>query len=370
MAQIAIVGATGFVGTALSLCLLDLGHHVVAVSRRPERWPIQHKNLKVLKGDLLDGENLDELLRGADAAYYLVHGLDEAEEDFEWAEAQCATRFTQAVIKAKVHKVIFLGALGPHEDVSKHLRSRHLVGEILSLIPGVCVELRASIVLGANSTSFEMVKALHQRLPIRPYAPWLETLCQPIALDDLIKYLIAAMELKLVGHHIVEIGGKDAVPYGELLDLYAKIDGHTRPKMLLPAIDQRMLLPAIDVLLPEFSEVGKKLFMSLEYPTVLSDNTAERVFPDIEPLPLDEAMKRAFHESNSNYPAVWEGDFWKELRDATLLQTRQGQQAVLDKLKELAEAPKEMLEQRLSAMGKLRKNLGKRLKRSNKGKRD
>lgn len=359
MSILAIVGATGFVGTALTLNLLDQGHHVVALSRHPEKWPLQHKNLRVIKGDLLDGHALPELLKKADAAYFLMHGLHSNENDFEYEEARAATNFAAAATKAKLKKTIFLGALGPEDETSVHLRSRHLVGDILGLSAAACIEFRASIIIGANSTSFEMVKAISLRLPVRPYTTWLETPCQPLALDDLIAYLTAALDVQVVGHHIVEIGAGQVVPYGELLDLYAKHDQLTRPKFLLPMIEQRVLLPVLELLVPEFSEVGKKLFTSLEYPTVVTDNSAEQLFPDITPMTLDEAMRLAHEQSDTEYPAVWEGDFWKELKDHTLLQTRQGQQALLDKLKDMADSnlPKSAVE---LLKDKLRRSLSKR----------
>lgn len=337
MSTLAVVGATGFVGTALTLKLLDLGHEVVALSRHPEKWPLQHKNLRVIKGDLLNTNGLADLLRGADAAYYLVHGLNSDDSDFEFEEARAATNFAAAANKAKLQKTVFLGALGPSENCSVHLRSRHLVGDILGLSAAACVEFRASIALGANSTSFEMIKAITQRLPVRPYAAWLETPCQPIAETDLMAYLIAALDVQVVGHHIVEIGAPQVVPYGDLLDLYAKNEKLTRPKFLLPMTDQRLLIPVLELIVPEYHEIAKKLFMSLECPTVVTDHSAEELFPDIKPMDLDQAMAQAFEASETDYPAVWEGDFWKELKDHTLLQTRQGQQILLDKLKDMTE---------------------------------
>ncbi len=362
MSTIAIIGATGFVGTALTLRLLDLGHHVLALSRHPDRWPLQHKDLKVVKGDLADGKGLDDLLKRADVAYYLAHSLAQDEADFEWHETNAAVQFASAANRVGLRKTIYLGGLGPEGESSHHLRSRQLVGKILGLQHGACVEFRASIVLGANSTSFEMLKAIHQRLPVRPYAPWLETLCQPIGLEDLLTYLVGALDLQGAGHTVVEIGGPRAVPYGELLDLYAKLDGQTRPKFLLPKTDQRVLFPLLDLLIPEYADVGKKLFLSLEFPSVVTDRSAEELFPDVVPLPLEEALKRAHEASKTHYPAVWEGDFWKELKDQTLLQTRQGQQLLVDKLKALAASrPTEALVHPFSAMHQLRDKLKSRL---------
>jgi len=127
MSTIAIFGATGFVGTGLTLKLLDQGHHVVALSRHPKKWPLQHQNLKVVKGDILTAP-LDEILTEVDAAYYLVHGLEEDGADFEYIEARSATRLAQAAEKVKLKKIIYLGGLGPDAELSSHLRSRRSGG--------------------------------------------------------------------------------------------------------------------------------------------------------------------------------------------------------------------------------------------------
>jgi uncharacterized protein YbjT (DUF2867 family) len=354
MSRIAILGATGFVGTNLTLRLLDMGHEVLALSRRAGSWPLQHKNLSILKCDITRADHLAEALAGIDCVYYLIHGLAESPEDFEFLEAKGASVFARAAVRAKIQKVIYLGGLGPESDLSAHLRSRHLVGEILGLIPAATIEFRASIVLGAQSTSFEMIKALAQRLPVRPYAAWLETPCQPIGMEDLLSYLCAALELQVKGHTVVEIGASEVLPYGELLDLAYKLEGVSRPKFLLPITDQRVLIPLIDVVLPEFSNVGKKLFLSLAYPTVVTDQKAEELFPDIKPQSIEEAMRLAWEESRTQYPAVWEGDFWKEMGEHTLLQTRQGQQQLIDKLKTLAAPYQERLMKRIP--GRKKKN--------------
>lgn len=353
MSRIAVAGATGFVGTALTLKLLDQGHEVVALSRKPQSWPLQHQNLKVIKGNVLEEKTLDEFLTNVDCAYYLVHALSAPLEDFEFLEAKEASVFAKAAHKHKLKKIIYLGGLGPDHDLSAHLRSRHLAGEILGLSNVPTIEFRASIILGANSTSFEMIKALVQRLPVRPYTPWLETLCQPIGEADLIRYLIAALDVKCIGRQVIEIGGREAIAYGDLLDLYIKLEEVQRPKVLLPKIEQRLLLPIFDLVIPEFAEVGKKLFLSLEYPTVVTDQISQELFPDIVPMSISEAMELAFKESSTSYPAVWEGDFWKEMMDQTLLHSKQGQVALLQKLKHLAEISHQK-KNPLSALSKMK----------------
>ena len=336
MAQVGIFGASGFVGTALTLRLLDLGHQVQALVRRPADWPLQHNNLKVTKGSIADADCVSRVLEECDCAFYLVHGLAEAGADFEYQEALGATRFAQTARKQRFKKVIYLGGLGPDGELSSHLRSRHLVGEILGLALPAAIEFRASIVLGPQSTSFEMLKALTQRLPFRPYAPWLETLCQPIALENLLQYLTAAIDCEVLGHTVVEIGAPEVLPYGELLDHMIRLEGLTRPKFLLPPVEQRLLLPVLDLVIPEFAEVGKKLFLSLQHPTVVTDGKARELFPEITPMSVAEALRMAHEASTTSYPALWEGDFWKELRELARHQTRHGQERLVEKLKDMS----------------------------------
>ena len=330
MSTMAIFGATGFVGTGLTLKLLDLGHNVVALSRHPKKWPLQHQNLKVIKGDILTA-NLEEILSEVDAAYFLVHGLGEETSDFEYLEAKSALAFAQAATKVKLKKTIYLGGLGPEGELSSHLRSRHLVGQIIGLTHP-CLEFRASIVLGANSTSFEMLKALSHRMPVRPQASWLENPCQPIAFSDLLEYLVKALDLELKGHTIVEIGAPEVVAHGDLLDLVAHLENLNRPRFQVPPIDQRLLFPMLNVVLPEFSEVAKKLFLSLVHPTVVTDQKAQEMFPDITPMSLEDAMKTSLQSSLTQYPAIWEGDFWKEVKDLTVNQTKISQDRLVEKL--------------------------------------
>jgi uncharacterized protein YbjT (DUF2867 family) len=331
--KIAIAGATGFVGTELCLKLLDQDFKLKILSRKPQAWPIEHHHLTKLKGDVTDQEAMNELMKDTDILFYLVHGLKSSDKDFEYEEMKGSINANKAATKHKLKKIIYLGGLGPEGHLSSHLRSRQLVGEILGSGHVPCLEFRASIVLGANSTSFEMMKAIAHRLPVRPYAPWLESLCQPIGIDDLIKYLIEGIELKVNGHQIVEIGSKEVIPYGELLDRFLKLDHLNRPKLLVSKVDQKVITTLIDVVVPEFSQVGKKLFLSLQFPTVVTNSKAEEFFPNIQPMSLDNALKLAHQKSLTHYPPLWGTDFWKELLEHYQIDPESGKDFVKRTLK-------------------------------------
>jgi uncharacterized protein YbjT (DUF2867 family) len=184
-----------------------------------------------------------------------------------------------------------------------------LTGALLGSSGLGAVELRASIILGDGSLSFEMIKSLVERLPLRPELPLLGQLCQPLAVDDLIDYLIGSLALEGTGHRIIEIGGPEQVTYGELLDLYARLSGKVRPKLRLPEVDARVLMKALDYSIPEHAQMGKKMTESLAHPTVVTDDSAAKHFPGIQPMGLEESMRRAMESSKTSYAPLWDKEF-------------------------------------------------------------
>lgn len=316
--NILITGANGFVGQSLVERLVDSGHHVTALVRSKKNIKRKIEGVKWLEGDLLYPEKLPEL-KEIEKAYYLVHGLKGEEGEFEYQESLAAVNFVNW-IRPTGAGIIYLGGLGPStETLSPHLRSRHLTGAILGSSGLSSIEFRASIILGEGSISFEMIKAISERLPFRPDMSLLQQPCQPLALEDLLKYLEAALEIPNEGHKIFEIGGPDVVTYGDLLDLYAELSGYKRKKIKIPEVETKVLLKVLDYSIPELSHVGKKLTESLEYPTVVTNNMAKKFFPDINPLNLRVAMDKARAESRTNYPTLWEKDFLKMLLSDKIL---------------------------------------------------
>ncbi len=333
--KILIAGCNGFIGQKLLWELLDAGHFVRALVRDPKKLIVEHSNLEVVTANLLESESLINALKGIQTAYYLVHGLSSEENNFEYVEAKCAANFARVAKESKVKKIIFVGALGNTlSESSPHLRSRHLTGEILGLGSVPCLEFRASIVLGAGSTSFEMMKALCERSPVRLSASWLDNLCQPIFIDDLLKYLIAGLSKEIKGHQIVEIGGKQTVTYSTLMDMYLEICNEKRPKLALPSVDKTYVLPLLEVIVPEFFDIGRKLIMSLEHHTIVTDESANNLFPEIDPMDTKLALAECIKASTTSYPAIWEGEFWKALKDQNWLQNLQAKENVAKKLNE------------------------------------
>jgi uncharacterized protein YbjT (DUF2867 family) len=317
--NVLVTGANGFVGAALIKRLLKSGHQITALVRSLDNVKTKKNDaITYVEGDLLHPKSLPKIGK-IDKAYYLVHGLKSASADFEYEEAVAAVNFINWVRESRP-EIIYLGGLAPHTEVlSSHLRSRVLTGAILGASGLAVIELRASIILGAGSLSFEMIKALSERLPFRPEFSLLEKPCQPLALDDLLNYLEKSLEVKVINHEIIEIGGPDVTTYGDLLELYAQLSGLKRKKIKLPEVEVKVLMKALDYAVPEHSQIGKKLTESLEHPTVVMDDKAKEFFSVVQPMKLKISMEKAIKNSESHYPPLWEKDFLKSLLSDKIL---------------------------------------------------
>jgi uncharacterized protein YbjT (DUF2867 family) len=316
--KILVTGANGFVGKALMDRLLEDGHEITALVRSKSKHKKPSDKVKFVEGDLLQPDKLPKLGK-IEKAYYLVHGLKGDDKLFEYQESIAAVNFVNWIRGTKAG-IIYLGGLGPEtESLSPHLRSRHLTGSILGSSGLPLIEFRASIILGEGSLSFEMIKAMSERFPFRPEMSLLQQPCQPLALEDLLKYLEAALILPSNGHQIFEIGGPDVATYGQLLDLYSELSGLKRLKVKLPEVEKKVLMKALDYAIPEHSNIGRKLTESLEHPTVVTNDIAKKTFPEIEPVDLRVAMDKARSESQTKYPPLWEKDFLKSLLSDKIL---------------------------------------------------
>ena len=192
------------------------------------------ESTEVVQGDVLDPESLDAALAGVDTAYYFVHSMG-TRRDFEQEDRDAASNFAKAAEKAGVRKIIYLGGLGNRdENLSKHLRSRQETGDILRSSKAQVVEFRASIVIGSGSLSFELIRALVERLPVMICPRWVSVKAQPIAIEDVLAYLVEALDLPDGQSRIVEIGGPDQVSYGEIMKEYARQRGLRRLMIPVP----------------------------------------------------------------------------------------------------------------------------------------
>ncbi len=240
---------------------------------------------------MLRPDTLGPALVGVEAAYYLVHSMGSG-HDFEERDRAGAHHFGEAARRAGLRRIVYLGGLGHGEDLSSHLRSRHEVGRVLRESGVPVLELRASIVLGSGSLSFELVRALVERLPVMITPRWVEVEAQPIAVDDLLDYLVAALDIPLEESRIVEIGGADRVSYGDLMREYARQRGLRRIMIPVPLLTPRLSSLWLGLVTPLYARVGRKLIESIKHPTVVRDSRALALFP-IRPRGMREAIAAA-----------------------------------------------------------------------------
>ena len=254
---------------------------------------------EVVQGDVLDPASLDRALQGVHTAYYLVH-LMSGSKDFEKEDRQAATNFAEAAKKAGVRRIIYLGGLGDDADpkLSPHLRSRHEVGKILRDSGVETIEFRASLVIGAGSLSFDLVKSLTDRLPVMLCPRWLTTPTQPIAVDDVLAYLLAAKDLPPGESRIFEIGSPDVTTYGDMIREYARQKGLRRWLISVPVLTPYLSSLWLALVTPASFEVGRHLIEGLKNPTVVRDRTALDVFP-IRPMGIREAIQKALTSSTT-----------------------------------------------------------------------
>ncbi|QDU09398.1 SDR family oxidoreductase [Gimesia aquarii] len=290
---ILLTGATGYVGGRLLPVLEQSGYRVRCLARRPEiLQPKVAASTEVVAGDVLERETLDAVLAGVKVAYYLIHSMG-VKGSFEENDRLAARNFAEAARVAGVERIIYLGGLGDeHEELSPHLRSRQEVGEILRESGVPVLEFRASIVIGSGSLSFEMIRSLVERLPIMITPKWVMRNAQPIAIEDLIGYLTAAMNLPLSDYRVYEIGGADQDSYADIMRVYAKCRNLRIHMIPVPVLTPYLSSLWLGLVTPLYARIGRKLIESIVHSTVVRDEAALNVF-DIQPMGIEQAIRRA-----------------------------------------------------------------------------
>jgi uncharacterized protein YbjT (DUF2867 family) len=301
---ILLTGATGYVGGRLLTLLQKEGLSVRCLTRRPEALADRRSlTTEVVAGDVLNRESLPAAFSGVDTAYYLVHSMG-AQGNFEEQDLVAATNFAEAATAAGVRRIIYLGGLGnPDHKLSKHLRSRQETGDALRAHHTQVIEFRASIVIGSGSLSFEMIRALVERLPIMICPRWVHVKAQPIAIEDLLSYLRAALDSPTSGAHVFEIGGPDQVSYGQIMQEYARQRGLTRWMIPVPFLTPYLSSLWLGLVTPLYARVGRKLVESLRNPTLISNNLASTSF-SIRPRTYQDAIARALVNEDSEFAAT------------------------------------------------------------------
>jgi len=297
-APILLTGATGYVGGRLLAALEASGRNVRCVVRCPENLRGRvAATTEVVRGDVLEPASLPAALASVKTAIYLVHAMGSS-GSFVDEDRRAAESFGRAARAAGVERIVYLGGLGDHDaPLSEHLQSRHEVGDVLRESGVPVIELRASIVIGSGSLSFEMIRALVERLPVMITPRWVAMPAQPIAIADLLQYLLAAIEMSPAGNPVFEIGGADRVSYGDMMHEYARQRGLRRLMIRVPVLTPRLSSLWLGLVTPLYARVGRKLVDSICYATVVHDDAARRAFA-IVPMGHREAIAAALRSED------------------------------------------------------------------------
>jgi uncharacterized protein YbjT (DUF2867 family) len=306
--RVLLTGATGYVGGRLLEALEPTDVAVRCMARKPEHLAGRvSKGTEVVAGDCLDAASLTPALRDVETAFYLVHSMG-ATGDFAEKDREAALNFGEAARAAGVKRIVYLGGLGDSgKGLSQHLRSRQETGEALRGSGVPVVEFRASIILGSGSLSFELIRALVERLPVMICPRWVGMKAQPIHIQDVVSYLVASLDLPHGNDRVYEIGGTEVVSYKEIMQEYARQRGLRRFMVPVPLLTPYISSLWLGLTTPVYARVGRKLIASIRNSTVVQDDSARRDF-GIVPVGLAESISLAVRNEDRRLAATrWSG---------------------------------------------------------------
>ena len=306
-----VIGASGYVGGRLVTRLLAAGHEVICVARTPANlagmpWA---QEVRIAQGDVLDRTSLDAPFTGADVVYHLVHAMGGA-TDFADADRRGAANVRDAAAAVGVSRIVYLGGLGPDEGLSPHLASRHEVGAVLAAGPVPVTELRAAIIIGSGSASFEMLRSLVEVLPVMVVPKWVtRTRCQPVSIRDVLHYLVAILEVPDTAGRVLDIGGPEVLTYRDMMQVYASVAGLPRRVIIpVPVLSPGLSSHWINVVTPLPIGLARPLVASLTTDVVVRpDHDINRWVPHTT-VPLADAIARALqHIRELDVVTSWAG---------------------------------------------------------------
>ena len=300
--SILVTGATGFIGSRLISSLSSSGYTIKGMSRKKLQ---DSNNVKYVQADVFDVDQLEKAMSGIDIAYYLLHSMEGSKEqwkEFASRERIQAQNFLKAATKANVQRIIYLGGLvNDSLELSPHMQSRKEVGEILASGNIPVTQLRASLIIGAQGGSYAMLRYLVERLRIMVTPSWVKSLAQPIAVDNVIEYLVGCMNNPETSGKIYEIGGPDTMTYEELMRVYSAYLNKNLFVIQIPFLTTRLSSYWVDLITPVKASLARPLIDSLVHDTIVTDNSITKIIP-IRLKSVREAIDIATKEMRENPP--------------------------------------------------------------------
>ncbi len=303
-----VTGATGYVGGRLAPMLLTEGFRVRALVRSASKlqgspWANQ---VDICEGDAFDEQSLARALSGVSVAYYLLHSISSG-ADFDNLEAEMATKFAQAAKNAGVSRIVYLGGIANDQELSKHLRSRQAVGEVLASTGVNVIELRAGVIIGSGSASFEMLRYLTEHLPVMVTPKWIDNPTQPIAIINILHFLVEAARAPISVSGVYDVGGSEKITYRSMMACFAKVSGLRRRIIVkVPLLTPKISSMWVGLVTPVPSSIARPLIDSLISKVVVDESKSVlNVLPPPSGgiLSFEEAVRRALERTN--VPTRW-----------------------------------------------------------------
>ncbi len=322
--KILLTGATGYIGKRLLPVLLNLGHEVICCVRDKNRFPTEgiynNPNISLLEIDFLKDISFSEILKDIDVAYYLIHSMSSNASDFDRLEELSVNNFIKLISPTRVQQIIYLGGITNEVKLSKHLASRKKVDDILHASGMNITSIKAGIIVGSGSSSFEIIRDLVEKLPIMITPRWLNTKCQPVAIRNVIEFLTGVLLKKETYNQSFDIGGPDVLTYKEMLLQFAGVRGLKRYIGIVPVMTPRLSSYWLYFVTSTSYKLAVNLVNSMKIEVVAKDNTLEKML-GIEPISYREAVQLAFQKIEQNdVVSSWKDSLVSSYSDNSLLE--------------------------------------------------